>query len=172
MGTDFREAKRCPFSACWTADASAGVLLDRHPVVHLVYAKDLHFAAVATKFVILAHDERLDWLGRANFRAQAAKAAARQVEVEVVEDLDLLSGLSMSAERDEIVGAGLRALVADDAGLSAGGRLDLKPQHAPESRRRGPALGRVLERERRLRGVFERDPQPFQQVHEKNGLQE
>src|SRR5665213_3939427 len=88
---------------------STRVLLDRHAVVHLVNAKNLRVAAVAAQFVVFAHDERLDGLGRAHFRAQPAEAAARQVEVEVVEDLDLGARLTMAAEGDEIVRAGLRA---------------------------------------------------------------
>ena len=141
-------------------------------VVHLVDAEDLRFAAVAAELVVLAHDERLDRLGRADFRAQAAEAAARQVEVEVIEDLDLLPRLAVAAERDQIVRARLRALVADDAGLGAGGRLGLQPQHAAEARRRRTPLGRILERERRLRRVLQRDPQPLEQVDEEDRFEE
>src|SRR5712671_4904220 len=38
---------------------SAGVLLDRHAVVHLVDTQDLRVAAVTTQFVVLAHDQGL-----------------------------------------------------------------------------------------------------------------
>src|SRR5262249_4423326 len=86
----FREAK----------NLSVRVLLDWHAVVHLIHAKNLRFAAVATQFVIFAHDERLDRFGRADLGAQPAEAAAREVEVEVVEHLDLLARLAMTAERD------------------------------------------------------------------------
>src|SRR3954471_71007 len=103
----FREAK----------NISAGVLLDLDAVVHLIDAKNLGVAAVAPQFVILAHDERLNRLGRAHFAAQTAKTAARQVEIEVVEDFDLLSRLSVTAERNQVVGTCLGALIADDAGL-------------------------------------------------------
>ena len=75
-----------------STEVSIEILLDGNAVVHLVDAEDLRVAAVAAELVVLAHDERLDRLGRADFRAQAAEAAARQVEVEVVEDLDLLPG--------------------------------------------------------------------------------
>src|SRR5256885_10835499 len=94
---------------------SAGVLLDRDAVVHLVDAHDLGVAAVAAELVVLAHDQRLDRLGRADLRAQAAEAAAGQVEIKVVEDLDLLARFAMPSECDQVVGTCLRALVADDA---------------------------------------------------------
>ena len=121
----FREAK----------NVSAGVLLDFDPVVHLVDAQNLRVAAVAAQFVVLAHDEGLDRLGRADFAAQTTEAAARQVEIEVVQNLDLLSRLAVTAERDQIVGARLGALIADDAGLSPGGGLGLQTQDAAEPRR-------------------------------------
>src|SRR5205085_8578252 len=113
-----------------------------------------------------------DRLGRADFRAQPAEAAARQVEVEVVEHLDLLSGLAMAAERDQIVGTRLRALIADDAGLGARAGLGLQPEHAAKARRGRPPLGRILERERGLRRVLQRDPEALQQVDEKDRLEE
>src|SRR5437762_5189601 len=78
----------------------------------------------------------------------------------------------MPAERDEIVGACLGALVADDAGLCAGAGLGLEPQHAAEARRSRPPLGRILEREGRLRRVLQRDPQAFEQVDEEDGFEE
>src|SRR3954468_21238763 len=71
----FREAK----------NVSARVLLDFDPVVHLIDAEDLGVAAVAPQLVVLAHDQRLDWLGRTHLGAQPAEAAARQVEIEVIE---------------------------------------------------------------------------------------
>src|SRR6185369_7534639 len=74
--------------------------------------------------------------------------------------------------RDEIVGTRLRALVAHDAGLRAGRRFDLEPEHAAEARRGRTPFGRILEREGRLRRVLQRQPQPFQQVHEKDRLEE
>src|SRR5262249_11781566 len=77
-----------------------------------------------------------------------------------------------TAERNEIVRARLRALVADDAGLRAGGRLHLQPQDAAESRCGWPPLRRVLEREGGLRCVLESEPQPFQQVDEADRLEE
>src|SRR4029077_3721568 len=85
---------------------------------------------------------------------------------------DLLAGLAMTAEGDQIVGARLRALIADDAGLRAGAGLGLQPEHAAKARRRRPPLRRILERERGLRRVLQRDPQAFQQVDEKDRLQE
>src|ERR1700730_5717298 len=39
-----------------TLRKSTRVLLDRHPVVHLVHAQNLGFAAVAAELVVLAHD--------------------------------------------------------------------------------------------------------------------
>src|ERR1700733_12058709 len=56
---------------------SAGVLLDRHAVVHLVHAHDLRLTAVTAELVVLAHDQRLDRFGRTDLGAQPAKAAAR-----------------------------------------------------------------------------------------------
>src|SRR6185312_5221491 len=151
---------------------SVGVLLDGYAVVHLVDPEDLGVAAVRAELVVLAHDERLDGLGRAHLGAQAAEAAARQVEVEIVEDLDLLSRLAMPAERNQIVGARLRALVADDAGLGAGAGLGLETEHPAEARRRRAALGRILEREGRLRRVLQRDPEALEQVDEEDRLEE
>src|SRR5207249_3965473 len=117
-------------------------------------------------------DQRLDRFGRTDLGAQPAEAAAGQIKVKVIQDLDFLPGLAVSAERDQIVRAGLRALIADDAGLGAGAGLDLKPQDAAKARRRRPALGRILERERRLRRVLQREPQALQQVHEEDRLEE
>src|SRR6185503_5383668 len=139
---------------------------------HLVNAHDLRIATVGPELVVLAHDERFDRFGRADLGAQPAEAAARQIEVKVVEDFYLQTGLAMAAERNQIVRAGLRALVADDARLRAGGGLGLQPQHAAEPRRRRPAFGWILERERRLRRVLQRDPQTLEKVDEKDGLQE
>src|SRR5262245_61770787 len=71
----FRNAK--------SADSSRNlpcVLLDGHAVVHLVDAKDLRLAAIGAQLVVFAHDERLDRLGWADFRAQATEAAPREVE--------------------------------------------------------------------------------------------
>src|ERR1700730_4085411 len=104
-------------------NVSARVLLDRHPVVHLVDAHDLRIAAVGSELVVFAHDERFDRLGRANLGAQPAETAARQIEVKVVENFYLQTGLAMAAERNQIVRAGLGTLVADDARLRTGGRL-------------------------------------------------
>src|SRR5262249_55923946 len=153
-------------------NVSARVLFDGHAVVHLVDAKDLRIPAIAAEFVILAHDQRLDWLGGTDFGAQPAEAAPRQVEIEVVEHFDLLARLAVTAERNEVVGARFRALIAHDAGLGAGAGLGLEPEHAAEARCGRPPLGRVLERERRLRRVLEGDPQTLQQVDEKNRFQE
>src|SRR4029453_7600613 len=72
----FREAK----------NISPRVLLDRHPVIHLVDAENLRIPVVASELVVLAHDQCLDRLGRAHLGTEAAKAAAGEVEVEVVED--------------------------------------------------------------------------------------
>src|SRR5262245_17565382 len=69
---------------------SVCVLLDGNAVVHLVDPQDLRLATIAAELVILAHDERFNRLGRANLRTEAAKTAARQVEVEIVENLDFL----------------------------------------------------------------------------------
>src|SRR5256885_8917278 len=120
---------------------SAGVLLDRDAVVHLVDAEDLGVAAVAAELVVLAHDQRLDRLGRAHFRAQTAEAAPRQIEVEVVENLDLLPGFAVPAERNQIVGARLRALIADDARLGACGGVG-RPAGEAAGPPRGGAGGR------------------------------
>src|SRR5947207_11902963 len=95
------------------------VLLDGDAVVHLIDPHDLSLSAVAAKFVILTHDQRLDWLGRTDFGAQTAETATRQIEIEVVQDLDLLSRLAVAAERNQVVGARLCTLIADDAGLRA-----------------------------------------------------
>src|SRR5262249_55755443 len=151
---------------------SVRVLFDRDAVVHLVDAQNLRLAAVAAELVVLAHDERLDRLGRAHLGAQPAEAAARQIKVEVVEDFNLRARLAVSTECDQIVRTRLRALVADDAGLRAGAGLGLQAQHAAEARRRRPALRRVLEREGRLRRVLEREPQALEEVDEEDGLQE
>ena len=113
---------------------SAGVELGRKPVVHLVDAQHLRPARVASELVLLAHDQRLDRPRRTDLGAQSAETAARQVEVEVVEDLDLLPRLAVAAERNQIVRTHLRALVADDAGLRAGCRLHLEPEDAAEPR--------------------------------------
>src|SRR5262245_423923 len=72
------------------------ILLDWHPVVHLVDAQDLRLPTVAAKLVILAHDERLDRLGGTHLRAQATEAAPGEVEIEIVENLDLLAGLAVA----------------------------------------------------------------------------
>src|SRR5437867_9798299 len=119
------------------------VLLDGDAVVHLIDPHDLSVAAVAAKFVILAHDQGLDWLGRTDFGAQAAEAAARQVEIEIVEHLDLLSRLAVTTERNEIVRAGLGALITNDTRLSTGARFGLQPQDPPEPGRGRPPLGRL-----------------------------
>src|SRR6185312_8154013 len=97
---------------------SVGVLLDGYAVVHLVDPEDLGVAAVRAELVVLAHDERLDGLGRAH----------------------------------------LGALVAEAAALGAGAGLGLETEHPAEARRRRAALGRILEREGRLRRVLQRDP--------------
>src|SRR4249920_2291480 len=85
-----------------TTRRSAGVVLDRNAVVHLVDPENLGIPAVTAELVVLAHDERLDGLGRTHFRAQAAEAAPGQIEVEVVEDLDLLARFAVSAQRDQV----------------------------------------------------------------------
>src|SRR5207249_6754167 len=149
-----------------------GVLLDCNAVVHLIDTQNLGFPAIASELVVLAHDQRLDRLGRADFGAQTAEAAAREIEVEVVEHLDLRPRLAVSAERDEIVGTRLGALIADDACLRAGPRFGLEPEHAAEARRCRTPFGRILEGERRLRRVLQRDPQPFDEVDEEDGLEE
>src|SRR6266849_5872918 len=148
-----------------------GVLLDWHAVVHFVDAQDLRLAAVASKLVIFAHDERLDRLRWTDFGAEPTEAAAREIEVEVIENLDLLSRFAMSAEGNQVVGTRLGALVADDARLGACAGLGLQPQHAPEAGRGRTALRRVLKREGWLRRVLQRDPQPFEQIHEENRLE-
>src|SRR5262249_7751466 len=115
---------------------------------------------------------RFDRLGGTDLRAQPAEAAPGQIEVEVVEHLDLGAGLPVAAERDEVVGARLRTLVADDAGLGAGAGLGLQAEHAAEPRRRGTPLGRILEGERRLRRVLQREPEPLEDVDEEDRLEE
>src|SRR2546425_1052377 len=94
---------------------SMRILFDRHSVVHLVDAHDLGVAAVAAQLVIFAHDERFDRLGGTHLGAQSAEAAAREVEVEIIENLDLLAGLAVTAEGDQVIRTGLRALVARNA---------------------------------------------------------
>src|SRR5262249_57969744 len=106
------------------------------------------------------------------FRAQTAEAAPGEVEVEVIQDFYLRPGLPMPAERNEIVGTRLRALVADDAGLGAGARLGLQPENSAKARRGGTPFGRILEGEGRLRRVFQRDPEALEQVGEEDGLEE
>src|SRR3979490_219981 len=54
-------------------NVSAGVLLDGHPVVHLINAHYLCIAAVGSELVILAHDEGVNRLGAAHPRAQTAE---------------------------------------------------------------------------------------------------
>src|SRR5690242_20202043 len=66
----FREAK----------NLSVRVLFDFYSVIHLIDAQNLGIAAVTSQFVVLAHDQRLDRLGRADLGAQPAEAAAGQVE--------------------------------------------------------------------------------------------
>src|ERR1700722_10536302 len=83
----------------------ARVLLDRHAVVHLVDPQDLRFTAVAAELVILAHDEGLDGLGRADLRTEAAETATRQIEVEVIQHLDLEARLAVPPERDQVIRA-------------------------------------------------------------------
>src|SRR5262245_53424230 len=129
------------------AKTSAGVLLDRDAVVHLVHAQNLQVARVAPELVILAHDQRFDRLCRADFRAEAAEAAPRQVEVKVVQRFDLLARFAVAAERNQVVGTRLRALIADDAGLRTCARFGLESEHAPKSRSGRPALCGVLKRE-------------------------
>jgi hypothetical protein len=76
------------------------------------------------------------------------------------------------AERDQVVGARLGALIAHDARLRPGTGLGLQPQHAAESRRRGAPFGRILKRKRRLGRVFQRDPQALQEIDEEYRFQE
>src|SRR5207248_7385323 len=100
-GGSFQEPKRTAKTVL------PGVLLDCNAVVHLIDTQNLGFPAIASELVVLAHDQRLDRLGRADFGAQTAEAAAREIEVEVVEHLDLRPRLAVFAERDEIVGTRL-----------------------------------------------------------------
>jgi hypothetical protein len=144
----------------------ARVLLDGDPVVHFIYAQNLGFPAVRTKFVIFAHDEGLDRLGGTDFGTEPAEAAPRQIEIKVVQNLDFLAGLAMAAERNQVVRAGLRTLIAHDANLRTGFGLNLEPQDAPEPGRHRPALCRILKGEGRLRGVLERHPQALQDIEE------
>ena len=69
-----------------------------------------------------------------------------------------MPGFAVAAERDQVVRTGLRALIADDAGLGAGAGLGLQPQHAAEARRGRTPFSRILKREGRLRRVLQRDP--------------
>src|SRR5437762_2029079 len=101
-------------------NVSARVLLDWHPVVHLIDAHDLRIAAVGPELVVFAHDERLDRFGGTNLGAESAEAAARQIKVKIIEHFDLEARLAMAAEGDQIVRAGLRTLIADDARLRTG----------------------------------------------------
>src|SRR5512147_3095649 len=117
-------ARPLPFctlhSTFYSACASAVVLLNRQAVVHLVHSQDLRLAAVAAELVVLAHDQRLHRLGGAHLRTEPAEAAPREVEIEVVQRLQLLSRFAMPPERDQVVGTRLGALVAHDAGLGPG----------------------------------------------------
>ena len=56
--------------------------------------------------------------------------------------------------------------------LRAGTRLGLQTQDAPEAGGCRPSLRWILERKRRLRRVLQRDPEAFQQIDEKDGLEE
>src|SRR5262245_23642839 len=78
----------------------------------------------------------------------------------------------MAAEVNQLVRAGLRTLIADDACLRAGARLGLQPEDTAKPWRGRTPLGRILEREGRLRGVLQRDPEPLEQVDEKNRFEE
>src|SRR5579864_1473859 len=78
----------------------------------------------------------------------------------------------MPPQGDQVVRTRLGALIAHNAGLGAGARLGLEPQDAAEPGRRGTALGGVLERKSRLRGVLQRDPQALEQVDEKERFEE
>src|SRR5262245_23047497 len=149
-----------------------GILLDWDAVVHLIYAKNLGFPAVAAKFVILAHDQRLDGLRGADFCTQPAETAPGQIEVEIIQNFDFLPGLAVASEGDQVVGTCLRALVANDAGLGPGPRFGLQPENAPESGSRRSSFRRILKSEGGLRRVLERHPQTLQQVDQKNRLQE
>src|SRR6185295_12274800 len=125
--TRIRVDRDCPRIRAFreVKNVSVRVLFDGHAVVHLIDPQNLGVAAVGPELVILAHDQRFDRLGRTDLRTESAEAAPREVEVEIVEDFNLLSGLPVAAERDQIVGARLGALVAADAGLGAGAGLGL-----------------------------------------------
>src|SRR5689334_2974904 len=91
-------------------------VVDRRPaVVHFVDPEHLLVPAVAAELVIFAHDQRFHRLGRTYLGAQPAETAPRKVEVEIIEHLDLLSGLAVSAKCNKVVGTDLRALIADNA---------------------------------------------------------
>ena len=70
----------------------------------------------------------------------------------------------MAPEGNQVVGAGLRALIADDAGLRAGFGLDLEPQDAAEARRDRPPLGRILKGKSGLGSVFQRQPESLEEI--------
>src|SRR4029453_10758005 len=151
---------------------SMSILLDRHAVVHLIYAENLGFPAVAAKFVILAHDPGLDGLRGADFRTQPAETAPGQIEVEIIQNFDLLPWLAMAAERDQVVGTRPRTLVAADAGLGPSPWLGLQPENAAETWGRRSSFRRILEGERGLWCVLQGHPQTLQQVDQKDRLQE
>jgi hypothetical protein len=75
----------------------------------------------------------------------------------------------MSTKIDELIGTGLRALVAHDAGLRTRLRLDLQTQNTTKSRGYRAAFLWILEGERRLRRVSEGNPEALQKVNQKDG---
>ena len=70
----------------------------------------------------------------------------------------------MAAERDQIVGAGLGALIANDTRLRPRLRLHLQTQHAAKARGDRTPLGRILKGERWLWRVLQREPQALEEV--------
>jgi hypothetical protein len=104
-------------------------------VVHLVDPEDLRVSAVGTQFVILAHDERLDGLW-GTLRSTVRKNCSGQVEIEVIQNFDFLSGLAVAAKRDQIIGHAL-AHWSHTMQVWAPTPAPLQPQHAAEPRRHG-----------------------------------
>jgi hypothetical protein len=78
----------------------------------------------------------------------------------------------VAAECNQVIRTCLGTLIADDAGLRAGAGLGLQAQNASEAWRRWTPLRRILKGERRLRRVLQRHQQPFQQIDEKQRLDE
>ena len=149
-------------------EALSSVVLDLDTVVHVVHTQNLRLAIVAAELVVFTHDECLHRLGRTDLRTQTTETAAGEIEVEKVQDLDLVTGLSVATQEDQLVRTDLGALVAHDAGLRTGLRLDLQSEHPAKTGCDRPAFLRVLEGKRGLRRELQRDQQPLDQIDQKD----